>query len=95
MKLTLFAKDGDIIGGLMPCMPNSEACVHARFWIETAYPLEQAAETMAGEQSTRTFVRMPGETDELRQLGSFPFMAAVEDGSVAIEFVGHRGGQSV
>jgi ribulose-bisphosphate carboxylase large chain len=29
--------------------------------------LEQAAETMAGEQSTGTFLRVPGETDELRQ----------------------------
>ncbi len=41
--------------------------VQARYWIETAYPLQQAAEIMAGEQSTGTFVRVPGETDELRQ----------------------------
>ena len=32
--------------------------------IETAFPLGHAAATMAGEQSTGTFVRVPGETDE-------------------------------
>jgi ribulose-bisphosphate carboxylase large chain len=41
--------------------------IHARYWIETAFPLQQAAEIMAGEQSTGTFVRVPGETDELRE----------------------------
>jgi len=41
--------------------------IRARYWIETAFPLEQAAETMAGEQSTGTFTRVPGETDELRE----------------------------
>lgn len=41
--------------------------IKARYWIETAYPLEQAAAIMAGEQSTGTFVRVPGETDELRE----------------------------
>jgi ribulose-bisphosphate carboxylase large chain len=41
--------------------------IRALYWIETAYPLEQAAETMAGEQSTGTFIRVPGETVELRE----------------------------
>ncbi len=41
--------------------------IRARYWIETAFPLEKAAETMAGEQSTGTFTRVPGETDELRE----------------------------
>lgn len=41
--------------------------IRARYFIETAFPLEQAAATMAGEQSTGTFVRVPGETDELRE----------------------------
>lgn len=39
----------------------------ARYRIETAHPLEFAAEVMAGEQSCGTFVRVPGETDELRE----------------------------
>jgi ribulose-bisphosphate carboxylase large chain len=38
----------------------------ARYWIETAFPLDHAAEVMAGEQSTGTFIRVAGETDELR-----------------------------
>ena len=38
----------------------------ATYHIETAHPLEQAAASMAGEQSTGTFIRVPGETDELR-----------------------------
>ncbi len=41
--------------------------IHARYWIETAFPLDSAAATMAGEQSTGTFLRVPGETDELRE----------------------------
>jgi ribulose-bisphosphate carboxylase large chain len=41
--------------------------IHAKYWIETAFPLAQAAATMAGEQSTGTFLRVPGETDELRE----------------------------
>jgi len=41
--------------------------LHARYWIETAYPLAEAAAIMAGEQSTGTFIRVPGETDELRE----------------------------
>jgi ribulose-bisphosphate carboxylase large chain len=39
----------------------------ARYWIETAFPLAKAAEVLAGEQSCGTFVRVPGETDALRE----------------------------
>ncbi len=39
--------------------------VVATYDIETAYPLEAAAAAMAGEQSTGTFTRVPGETDAL------------------------------
>jgi ribulose-bisphosphate carboxylase large chain len=45
----------------------SEDRILARYWIETPIPVEQAAEALAGEQSTGTFVRVPGETDELRE----------------------------
>ena len=41
--------------------------ISARYWIETAFPLEDAAAVMAGEQSTGTFIRVPGETDALRE----------------------------
>ena len=39
----------------------------ATYRIETAHPLERAAASMAGEQSTGTFIRVPGETDALRE----------------------------
>jgi ribulose-bisphosphate carboxylase large chain len=41
--------------------------IRATYFIETAFPLAQAAAIMAGEQSTGTFLRVPGETDELRE----------------------------
>lgn len=44
--------------------------VKAKYIIETSHPLEKAALIMAGEQSCGTFVRVPGETDELRELYS-------------------------
>lgn len=40
--------------------------ITATYRIETAYPLMEAIETMAGEQSTGTFIRLPGETDAMR-----------------------------
>lgn len=49
-------------------MSEQKKRIEARYWIETAYPLAEAAAMMAGEQSTGTFVRVPGETDELREL---------------------------
>jgi len=44
----------------------SDERVLATYWIETPWPLEKAVEVMAGEQSCGTFVRVPGETEELR-----------------------------
>jgi ribulose-bisphosphate carboxylase large chain len=41
--------------------------VYARYWIETALAPEDAAAIMAGEQSTGTFIKVPGETDDLRE----------------------------
>src|SRR4051812_16717764 len=40
--------------------------IFATYRIETSHPPARAAEVMAGEQSTGTFVRVPGETEELR-----------------------------
>jgi ribulose-bisphosphate carboxylase large chain len=54
--------------------------VYARYWLETAYPLESATASMAGEQSTGTFTRVPGETDELRELYSARVEQMVELG---------------
>jgi ribulose-bisphosphate carboxylase large chain len=57
--------------------------IYARYWIETAFPLEQAAATMAGEQSTGTFLRVPGETDELRERYAARVESIEEGGAVA------------
>ncbi len=45
----------------------TEQRVRARYRIVTPLPAAQAAEVIAGEQSTGTFTRIPGETDELRE----------------------------
>ena len=56
--------------------------IYARYWIETAFPLDDAAAIMAGEQSTGTFVRVPGETDELRERYAARVEQIVELGTV-------------
>lgn len=38
----------------------------ARYLVETPLPLEKAAASLAGEQSSGTFVAVPGETEELK-----------------------------
>jgi ribulose-bisphosphate carboxylase large chain len=40
--------------------------IRATYRIETCLPLEQVAETIAGEQSSGTFLPVPGETEELK-----------------------------
>lgn len=39
----------------------------AEYWVESPLDLADAAASMAGEQSTGTFTRVPGETDALRE----------------------------
>ncbi len=39
----------------------------ATYWVETAYPVLDAVEALAGEQSSGTFVKVPGETPELKE----------------------------
>lgn len=39
----------------------------ARYLVESAVPSEKAAEIIAGEQSSGTFLSLPGETDELKE----------------------------
>ena len=57
--------------------------ITATYHIETAYPLREAVETMAGEQSTGTFVRLPGETDEMRELYGAHIESVTELGEAA------------
>ena len=39
----------------------------ARYLVESSVPSEQVAEIIAGEQSSGTFLSLPGETDELKE----------------------------
>ena len=39
----------------------------ARYLVESSEPLEKTAEVIAGEQSSGTFMALPGETDELKK----------------------------
>ncbi|HZG58624.1 ribulose-bisphosphate carboxylase large subunit family protein [Paenibacillus sp.] len=45
----------------------SREVVRATYWIETPHELQRAAEVMAGEQSTGTFIAVPGETAEVKE----------------------------
>lgn len=47
-------------------MPDP-ARIEADYLLETAFPPEAAAEAMAGEQSSGTFLPVPGETEELKE----------------------------
>jgi ribulose-bisphosphate carboxylase large chain len=62
---------------------DTPARVTARYWIETARPLPEAAAIMAGEQSTGTFIRVAGETDELRERFGARIESLVELGEAA------------
>jgi ribulose-bisphosphate carboxylase large chain len=44
----------------------AEGRIVARYRIETCLPLEQVAEVIAGEQSSGTFLPVPGETEEVK-----------------------------
>lgn len=48
-------------------MPAPVERIVATYFIETPQPVEKAAATLAGEQSSGTFVPVPGETEELKQ----------------------------
>jgi ribulose-bisphosphate carboxylase large chain len=41
--------------------------ISAKYWIETAYPPDEAAAALAGEQSSGTFLAIPGETQALKE----------------------------
>ena len=48
-------------------MDASDGRIHARYLIETADDPRRATEVMAGEQSSGTFIALPGETPELKE----------------------------
>jgi len=43
-------------------MPTPVERIFATYFIETPLPVDQAAATLAGEQSSGTFIEVPGET---------------------------------
>jgi ribulose-bisphosphate carboxylase large chain len=45
---------------------SEPARIEADYLVETAYDPRRAVEAMAGEQSSGTFVVVPGETPELK-----------------------------
>ena len=59
-------------------MTRTTTRIEADYWIESAFPLAEAAEAMAGEQSSGTFLPLPGETPELKER-SAARVAAIED----------------
>jgi ribulose-bisphosphate carboxylase large chain len=61
----------------------SQSRIRATYLIETAHPLQEAAEVIAGEQSCGTFMRVPGETDELRERFSARVESIRETGEVS------------
>ncbi|RYD76660.1 MAG: ribulose 1,5-bisphosphate carboxylase, partial [Sphingobacteriales bacterium] len=40
--------------------------ITATYYIETPLDLEKSAQVLAGEQSSGTFIAVPGETEELK-----------------------------
>ncbi len=48
-------------------MDTADTRIVATYLVETPQPLDVAVEVLAGEQSTGTFVAVPGETDALRE----------------------------
>jgi ribulose-bisphosphate carboxylase large chain len=57
--------------------------IEADYLIETAWPLEEAAAMLAGEQSSGTFVPVPGETPELKARAAARVEAITPLGEVA------------
>jgi len=56
--------------------------IRATYLIETAYPLAEAAAIMAGEQSSGTFVKTPGETEQLKREYAAKVVSVEELGDV-------------
>ena len=50
-----------------PSFAGVGEAITATYYIETPFAPEQAAAVLAGEQSSGTFVAVPGETEELKQ----------------------------
>ena len=81
----------------IPTMSNTRSEFTARYFVESSIPIEKVAETIAGEQSSGTFMALPGETDELKQrsrarVTRIKQLAPVNQPSLRSAFVDRRGG---
>lgn len=81
----------------IPTMSNTRSEFTARYFVESSIPIEKVAETIAGEQSSGTFMTLPGETDELKQRSRarvirIEKLAPVNQPSLRSAFVDRRGG---
>ncbi len=68
--------------------------IEADYRIETAYALQDAAAAMAGEQSSGTFLPVPGETEELKARAAARVERTLDLGEVARALPG-AGGKGV
>lgn len=72
---------------------HDDGRIRAIYRVQTPLPIAQAAEVLAGEQSSGTFVRVPGETDALRERFGARVEAVVETGiAESPALPGSRGG---
>lgn len=67
----------------------------ARFFVESSYPIERVSEVIAGEQSSGTFISLPGESAELKERSrarvvSIDALPSVNSASLHSEYLDRR-----
>ena len=72
--------------------------IEADYFIETAYDVQKAVEAMAGEQSSGTFLPVPGENPELKarsaaRVESLEVLGEAEQPSLLGSGAPHKGGR--
>jgi ribulose-bisphosphate carboxylase large chain len=81
-------------------MPTNRSEFTARYFVESSIAPELVAETIAGEQSSGTFMSLPGETDELKErsrarVTRIQLLPPAREPSLRSAFVDRRGGSQV
>jgi ribulose-bisphosphate carboxylase large chain len=81
-------------------MPTNRSEFTARYFVESSIAPELVAETIAGEQSSGTFMSLPGETDELKErsrarVTRIQLLPPEREPSLRSAFVDRRGGSQV
>ena len=63
-------RPGELVKNITDAMPLSTPTrpeFRARYLVESSIPADKVAEVIAGEQSTGTFLALPGETEQLKE----------------------------